>query len=230
MTAYRFMLAALLVAAFTIVARPVGMAGPLGFSMVASAQQPEPAKAQEPAGKASAGTEPESQSGWGAAIAKAVNFGLLVGILVYYLRAPLAGYLTGRIAKVREDLVSAAQTRETAERQLAEIGARLKALPAELEALKRRGAEDIAAERARIERAADAERERLLEHTRREIEMRFRVARRELLELTADRAVAAARDRIERAITPADQERLLDRYTAQLQSGAGGAAAQGVPS
>ena len=225
------MLAALLVAAFTIVARPVGMAGPLGFSVVASAQQPDSAKAQEPAGKESAGTEPESRSGWGATIAKTVNFALLVAILVYFLRAPLAGYLAGRIGKVREDLVSAAQMRETAERQLAEIAARVKGLPAELEALKQRGAEDLVAERARIERAADAERERLLEHTRREIEMRFRVARRELLELTADRAVGAARESIERAITPADQERLLDRYTAQLQSGApGGAAAQGVPS
>ena len=243
------MLAALLVAAFTIVARPVGMAGPLGFAVVASAQQSEPARAQRPesakaqeaAGKETAG-ESESGSGWGATIAKAFNFAILVAVLVYFLRAPLLGYLNGRIGKVREDLVTAAQTRETAERQLAEIDARLRALPAELEALKQRGAEDITAERARIEQAADTERERLLEHTRREIDMRLRVARRELLELAADRAVRAARDRIERVITPADQARLIDRYAAQLQSveavgkapaadgAAGGAGRQGAPS
>jgi F-type H+-transporting ATPase subunit b len=249
MTGYRFVLAALLVAAFTIVARPVGMAGPLGFAVVASAQQSEPARAQRPesakaqeaAGKETAG-ESESGSGWGATIAKAFNFAILVAVLVYFLRAPLLGYLNGRIGKVREDLVTAAQTRETAERQLAEIDARLRALPAELEALKQRGAEDITAERARIEQAADTERERLLEHTRREIDMRLRVARRELLELAADRAVGAARDRIERVITPADQARLIDRYAAQLQSveavgkapaadgAAGGAGRQGAPS
>jgi len=242
-------LAALLVAAFTIVARPVGMAGPLGFAVVASAQQSEPARAQRPesakaqeaAGKETAG-ESESGSGWGATIAKAFNFAILVAVLVYFLRAPLLRYLNGRIGKVREDLVTAAQTRETAERQLAEIDARLRALPAELEALKQRGAEDITAERARIEQAADTERERLLEHTRREIDMRLRVARRELLELAADRAVGAARDRIERVITPADQARLIDRYAAQLQSveavgkapaadgAAGGAGRQGAPS
>ena len=105
-------------------------------------------------------------------IAKIVNFAILVGVLVYFLRAPLAGYMTGRIAKVREDLVTAAQTRETASRQLAEIETKLKALPGELDALKRRGAADIVAERARIEEAAAAERQRLLEHTRREIDMR----------------------------------------------------------
>jgi F-type H+-transporting ATPase subunit b len=231
MTGYRFVLAALLVAAFTIVARPVGMAGPLGFSASLSAQQPESAKAPEPAGKDTAGGEAEANSGWGAAIAKTVNFALLVGILVYFLRAPLMSYLNGRIGKVREDLVTAAQTRETAARQLAEIDARLKALPAELEALKQRGAEDIAAERVRIEQAADAERVRLLEQTRREIEMRFRVARRELLELSAAHVVGAARDRIERVITPADQARLVEQYTSQLQSGAtGGAGRQGAPS
>jgi F-type H+-transporting ATPase subunit b len=231
MTGYRFVLAALLVAAFTIVARPVGMAGPLGFSVSLSAQQPESAKAPEPAGKDTAGGEAEANSGWGAAIAKTVNFALLVGILVYYLRGPLMRHLNGRIGKVREDLVTAAQTRETAVRQLAEIDARLRALPAELEALKHRGAEDIAAERVRIEQAADAERARLLEQTRREIEMRFRVARRELLELSAEHVVGAARDRIERVITPADQARLVERYTSQLQSGAaGGAGRQGAPS
>jgi F0F1-type ATP synthase membrane subunit b/b' len=140
-------------------------------------------------------------------------------------------YLHGRLGKVREDLVTAAQTRETAARQLAEIAARLKALPAELEALKQRGAEDIAAERVRIEQAADAERVRLLEQTRREIEMRFRVARRELLELSAEHVVGAARDRIERVITPADQARLVERYTSQFQPGAaGGAGPQGAPS
>ena len=51
-------------------------------------------------------------------------------------------YLDGRIGKVREDLVTAAQTRETAVRQLAEIDAKLAALPA-----RARGAEDSAAPR-----------------------------------------------------------------------------------
>ena len=48
------------------------------------------------------------------------------------------------------------------------------------------------AEQARIAQAAAAERERLLEHTRREIEMRLRVARRELIEHAAQLAVDIA--------------------------------------
>jgi len=222
----RILCAALVVAAVALVARPVARTGFAGTTVFATAHQPESAPPQESAkaqeteaGKAASGEEHEANSGWSATIAKAVNFAILVGVLVYFLRTPLAAYLTGRIAKVREDLLTAAQTRETAARQLAAIDARLKGLPAELEELKRRGADDIVAERARIEQAAEAERERLLEHTRREIDTRLRVARRELLELTADLAIGIARDRVERSITPDDQARLVDRYAAQLPGG-----------
>ena len=150
-------------------------------------------------------------------VAKAVNFTILVAVLVYFLRAPLAAYLGGRIAKVREDLVTAAQTRETAVQQLAEIDAKLAALPAELEALKQRGAEDLVAERARIEQDAQVERQRLLEQTQREIDMRLRVAKRELLEVAAGLAVNVASERIRTSITADDQTRLVERYASQLQ-------------
>ena len=101
-------------------------------------------------------------------------------------------------------------------RQLAEIDAKLAALPAELAALKKRGAEDVVAERARIEQDALVERQRVLEHTRREIDMRLRVAKRELLGARRELAVNVASERIRTSITPDDQARLVDRYAAQL--------------
>lgn len=156
---------------------------------------------------------------WAPVIAKAVNFSILAGALVYFLRAPIMGYLNGRIGKVREDLVTAAETRNAATRQLAAIDAKLAALPAELEALKKRGAEDLAAERVRIEQEAQAERQRLLEHTQHEIEMRLRVAKRELLVVAANLAVNVASERIRTSITADDQARLVDRYASQLPAG-----------
>ena len=75
----------------------------------------------------------------------------------------------------------------------------------------------LAAEQRRIAQTAAAERERLIEQTRREIDMRLRVARRELTEHAAQLAINVAEERIKRSITPDDQLRLVDRYTAQLQ-------------
>jgi F-type H+-transporting ATPase subunit b len=149
-------------------------------------------------------------------IARLLNFAILVGALAYLLRAPIAGYLASRSTQIRQELVTAAEMRSAASAQLAEIENKMRALPAELEMLRKQGAEDVKAEQARIAQAAAHERDRLLEQTRREIEMRLRIARRELTEHAARLAVQVAEQRIRRTITADDQIRLVDRYTAQL--------------
>jgi F-type H+-transporting ATPase subunit b len=149
--------------------------------------------------------------------AKIANFAILVGLLVYFLKTPVSVYLVSRATAIRRDLVTAAEMRASAAAQLAEIERKLQSLPGELAALKAQGAQDVAAEQARIAQAAAVERERLIQQTRREIEMRLRVARRELTEHAAQLAVRIAEERIKRTITPEDQMRLVDRYTAQLK-------------
>jgi F-type H+-transporting ATPase subunit b len=150
-------------------------------------------------------------------IAKLFNFAVLVGALVYFLKGPIAAYLQSRSTQIRQDLVTAAEMRAAATAQLAEIDRQLQSLPAELDALKTRGDEDVHAEKARIAEAASAERARLIEQTRREIDTRLRIARRNLIEHAAELAVRVARERITRSITPDDQLRMLDRYTSQLE-------------
>jgi F-type H+-transporting ATPase subunit b len=145
------------------------------------------------------------------------NFAILVGLLVYFLKSPFVTYLASRGAQIRQDLVTAAEMRAAASAQLAEIDAKMQALPGELEALRRQGADDIKAEQARIAEATAIERERLLDQTRREIDMRLRIARRELTEHAAHLAVQVAEQRIRQTITPDDHVRLVDRYTSQLR-------------
>jgi F-type H+-transporting ATPase subunit b len=161
--------------------------------------------------------EGEHSEGLVPLVAKLLNFVVLVGVLTYFLKSPIAGYLASRDQEIRGDLVAAAEMRREATAQLAEIARKLHSLPGELEALKTRGAEDVRAEQARISQAVAVERERLLEHTRREIEMRLRVARRELVEYAAQLAVTVAEERVKRAITPEDHLRLMDRYTTQME-------------
>ncbi|MFN2428261.1 MAG: hypothetical protein ABR587_17635, partial [Candidatus Binatia bacterium] len=61
------------------------------------------------------------------------------------------------------------------------------------------------------------ERERLLEQTRREIDLQLRLAKRELVEHAANLSVQLATERIRNDITPADQDRLVDRYLDQVK-------------
>jgi F-type H+-transporting ATPase subunit b len=148
-----------------------------------------------------------------------VNFVILCGGLYYFLREPLTSYLRERHATIRRDLVDAENLRTAASAQLAEIDRKLRALPAELEALRRRGAEEAAADERRISEQAAQERNRLLEQTRREIELRLRLAKRELTEHAATLAVDHAARRLELEITPADQRRLVDQYVDHMGTG-----------
>lgn len=168
---------------------------------------------------AAAGAEAEAPHGQTIlqSIAKVVNFAILGGVLFYYLRTPISTYLASRGTQIRQDLVTASEMRAAATAQLAEIDKKMHALPAELEALKARGAEDVKAEQARIAQAAAAERERLIAQTHREIETRLRMARRQLTEHAAGLAIQIAEERLKRTITPEDQLRLVDRYAAQLR-------------
>jgi F-type H+-transporting ATPase subunit b len=151
-------------------------------------------------------------------VAKLFNFAVLAGTLVYFLKSPIARYLVDRGAQIRSDLVKAADMRAAAAAQLAAIEQKMAALPAELDAVRKAGAEEVAAEDARIRQAAETERARLLEQARREIDARLKLAERELVAHTADLAVGIAAARVRSTITAEDQARLVDRYLGGLAS------------
>jgi F-type H+-transporting ATPase subunit b len=154
----------------------------------------------------------EHHSVWAGLLWPTVNFAILFGGLWYFLKTPLANYLRDRHTAIRKELVEAANVTATASAQLAEVERKLQALPGEIDGLRQRGAEEIASEEARIAALAAAERDRLLEQTRREIDLQVRLAKRELVEHAANLSVQIAAERIEQQITPADHERLVDRY------------------
>lgn len=149
-------------------------------------------------------------------IARLFNFALLAGTLFYLLRSPLAAYLAGRSQQVRERLVKAAEMRTAAIAQQADVAQKLQSLPAELDALRQAGAQEVAAEEARIRQAAEAERQRLLDVTHREIGTQLKLAERALTRQAADLAVSLAAERVRTTITKADQLRLVDRYLVQV--------------
>ncbi len=216
---------ALLMGAGALVAREAPAARALPFAPVVrvAAQVTQPPSEATPGRQATqamgepnaAEASEQSESPW-AIIFRLINFAILAYALVYLLRSPFAKYLDNRRTQIRAALVDAAETRRVSTERLAEIDARMKTLPAELDELRTRGAQEIAAEEARIDRAADIERERLLAQTRREIEMQLRAAQRELVTEAANLAVDLAAARVKQTITDADQLRLVDRYLEQL--------------
>lgn len=151
-------------------------------------------------------------------VARLVNFGILAGSLWWLLKSPIRDYLDNRGKQIRSDLVDAADMKQAAATQIEEIERKMKALPSELDALRAQGAREIAAEEERIRAAAVAERDRLLEQARRDIDLQVKIAERDLVAHAAELAVGVAGDRIKKNITDEDQKRLVDRYVGQLRS------------
>ena len=170
-----------------------------------------PAFAAEGGGNQSIG-EMILHMGWPVA-----NFIIFVGVIYYFGNGPMKEYLATRSATIRKDLVEAAEIKAAATAQLAAVEQKLQALPGELAALRTRGADEIVSEEKRIAAAAEAERERLLEQTRREIDLQVRLAKKDILDHAADLSVQLATERLKKEITPADQARLVDQYLTQLK-------------
>jgi F0F1-type ATP synthase membrane subunit b/b' len=163
------------------------------------------------------GTE-TAEGGWGKTLAKTVNFAALAGLLAYFLKTPFVDYLRTRGDTIRRGLTDAAALKSSAEANLVEVRGRLSALPAELDALRRRGLDELADERVRLAEATAREKQRIIDRTHREIDLQVRIARRRLLEYSAETAMRLARARIERDITPDDQTRLIDTYASEVRA------------
>jgi F-type H+-transporting ATPase subunit b len=178
----------------------------------------EAAAGQEHAAAGAEHGEAEHGESWLSVFWRVANFAILAGGLWYLLRKPVERYLEARADQIQKGLVDAAMMRSHASSQIQDIEARLKALPAEIDRLQARGAEEIAAEQVRIRDAAERERQRLMEQARRDIDLQLQSARRDLTTHAANLAVDLAEKKIEREITPADQQRLVDQYVARMET------------
>jgi F-type H+-transporting ATPase subunit b len=217
---------ALAIAVLLAISAPAAHASSAPAARGTAAAQPEPAGGETHDAE---GAEAEEHGMLSGLIWPIANFVVLVGALWYFLRKPIATHFTDRHAAIRKDLDEAAGLRAAANEQLAEIERKLKALPGEIAALGTRGAEEIAAEEQRISTAAAAERDRLLEEMRREIDLQVRLARREILEHAADLAVQLAGERLQKEITPADHARIVDQYLGQVRTAGDGASSRSKP-
>jgi len=149
-------------------------------------------------------------------IAKLVNLLLFVGVMVYFLRRPIIGAFRGRQETIRHELMRAEEERMAAEARLQEVESRLARLDAEVETIRANAQREAAEERARVERATEAEIKKILEQARREIESASKAARAELRTFTAEQSVRLAEEMIRRDIRPEDDAHLAREYVEEL--------------
>lgn len=145
---------------------------------------------------------------WTDLLKQVVNFAILVGALVYFLKKPISSFLSDRSDQLRKSIEDAARAREEAAAKLSDIEKRMAGLPEAIAALNRKMEAEGQEEARRIREAAEAEIERVRTQARFAAEQEVKKARQELRREAAGLAIAAAEEIVTKSITAEDRERL----------------------
>jgi F-type H+-transporting ATPase subunit b len=143
-------------------------------------------------------------------VIQAINFGLLLFILVKLLYKPLMAKMEERTEAIRKSLEEAKAARADAERERAEHAAKLQAAYAEAQAIRATALKEAAEEQRRLVEAARGEATRLVESARSELAQDVRRARQELRQEVSDLAITVAERLIRKSLRDEDHRRIVE--------------------
>jgi F-type H+-transporting ATPase subunit b len=169
----------------------------------------------EIASAAGAGAEEET---WTALrlFARVVNTVALVGLLVYFVRKPLASFFSERKAQISKDLEEAKEQREKAEALLTEYKQKLAGMEKELEKLRAELRKSADAESAKIMANAEKMSVSMVEAAKLAAEQEVRKARATLKNEAVAMAVQMAESLIREKINDADRKKIVEDYLVKV--------------
>ena len=146
---------------------------------------------------------------WGEVLKQAINFAILAGVLVYFLRKPVSSFLAERSELLRKAIDDAAKARREAAEKLAAVEARLANLSGEIAQMNARMDAEAGAEVEKIRKAYAAEIAGIRVQAEFAGQQELKKAREELRREASELATRAAEELVRRTLTPEDQERLV---------------------
>jgi F-type H+-transporting ATPase subunit b len=146
---------------------------------------------------------------WGEIIKQAINFLILAGVLVYFLRKPLSSFLKERSELLRKGIDDAAKARAEAAEKLAAIETRTANLADEIAGMNAKMDVEAAAEARRLQETAAVEISRIRAQSEFAGEQEVKKAREELRREASLLTALAAEDLVRKTLSPEDQERLV---------------------
>lgn len=154
---------------------------------------------------------------WYEILKQTVNVLILVGVLVYFLRKPLASFLKERTELLRKSIEDASRARDAAVEKLTSAEARIRRLSGEIEELNRRMDGEAGEESRRLHESALSEIRRVQEQVRFAADQEVRKARQELRTEASVLSAKAAKEILEKTITAEDQDRLVRENIEKLR-------------
>ena len=154
----------------------------------------------------------------GNAVWTLVIFVLVIVVLGKFAWTPLLEALQKREDFIRDSLEEAKDDRLAAEAQLKEYEAKLATAQGEATEIIEEAKRDAETLRTRLEEKAREESENILDRARREIDIAKQSAVKELYSTSAQLATDIAGRVLQRELTPADHERLIQESIGELEN------------
>jgi F-type H+-transporting ATPase subunit b len=154
---------------------------------------------------------------WGEIAKQAINFAILVGVLVYFLRKPLSSFLKERAELMRKSIDDAANARAEAARRLEAVDARMAKLSDEIAALNARMDAEAAAEANSLRETVSGEIERIRKQAEFTGEQEVKKARAELQQEASALCAKAAEELVRKSLSPEDQARLVKENIEKIE-------------
>ena len=145
-----------------------------------------------------------------------VNFAIILGVLIYFLKKPLQTALRKRIETVEAALAEARAAREEAVKRLAEVEARLKDKDAEVQSLVRLAEENGRKEKEQLIADSAKAGESILVSAKENIDAELLKAKDALRREAALLAVELAEKIVRENIKKEDQNRIVEEYIAKV--------------
>lgn len=151
-----------------------------------------------------------------------INFGILVFLLVYFVRKPLGSFLQERHESIKIALSEAKELRAQAATRLQEMELKLAKLDDEIASIKESVKEDAAQEKKKIIEQAKDDATALVESADRTLNLEVERAKRKLEVMAIEAALAAAEKILKNEVSAQDVARLRGEYFEQIEQIGGG--------
>jgi F-type H+-transporting ATPase subunit b len=150
-------------------------------------------------------------------ILQVANLALLLGVLVYFARKPVAAFFQDRRTRIKSELDEAAQLLQSAESRYADWQRKLIELESEIEAIRTEGLRRAEEEGEAILAEARAASDRIRRDAATAIAQMLRRAQVDLRSEAASLATEMAERILEDQLGDADRARLIDEFIARVE-------------
>lgn len=150
-------------------------------------------------------------------IIPAINFFVLVGLLVYFLRRPVRDYVTGRHAQLRDEVAEVRTLLERSQQQFDQFSGKLRAMDAEVSALRAQSETSAREMAARVTAEAERLSKTLVADAKVAASSMSDDLRKELRTELASRVVTQAESLLTARLTGDDRIRIRKEFSSELE-------------